>query len=103
MALLVLRVIFVLVAAGVGGTIIQTDTLPQQAWVPWGVFFGVIALAFAVIGIDALVPRKQLDTISAVYFGMIIGLFLTYVLGLALSPLMSRMSLDSRGVQLVMA
>ena len=31
--------------------------------------------------------RKRLDTITAVYFGIIIGLFLTYVLGLALSPL----------------
>jgi len=34
------------------------------------------------------IRRKRLDTITAVYFGTIIGLFLTYVFQLALTPLM---------------
>jgi uncharacterized protein YacL len=34
------------------------------------------------------VRRKQLDTVSAVYVGLLVGLFLTYVLRLALSPIL---------------
>ena len=44
------------------------------------------------IAIDVRVPRKQLETISAVYFGLIVGLFLTYVVRLALTPLFSSAS-----------
>jgi uncharacterized protein YacL len=40
-----------------------------------------------VIGVDVTFKRKQIDTISAVYFGLLIGLFLTYVIGIALTPL----------------
>ena len=42
---------------------------------------------WGVILADVLIPQKPLDTISAVYFGMIVGLFLAYVAGLALTPL----------------
>ena len=33
-----------------------------------------------------IIPRKRLDAISAIYFGLIVGLFLAYVGGLALTP-----------------
>ena len=45
-------------------------------------------MAAGVLVGDMLVRRKRLDTITAFYFGMIIGLFLTYVLQIALSPLL---------------
>ena len=32
------------------------------------------------------IRRKRLDTITAVYFGLLVGLFLTYILGLAMAP-----------------
>ncbi len=86
MALVILRCVFILVAAGVGFQIIQADTLPKEPFVPWLVVGGLILLAATVIAIDVFVGRKRLDTITAVYFGLIIGLFLTYVLTIALSP-----------------
>jgi len=50
-----------------------------------------------------VVRRKRIDTISAVYFGMIIGLFLTYVMNLALSPVLPEPDSDaSHWGQLVM-
>jgi len=55
--------------------------------VPWVVFIGVLLLAVAVIIGDVLTPHKKLATISAVYFGLIVGLFLAYVAGLATAPL----------------
>jgi uncharacterized protein YacL len=49
---------------------------------------GVIVLAAGVVGVDMLFRKKRLDTISAVYFGLIVGIFLTYVVSIALTPLM---------------
>ncbi len=47
----------------------------------------MICLALGVIALDVAARRKRLDTITAVYFGLIVGLLLTYVLGLTLTPL----------------
>jgi uncharacterized protein YacL len=89
MALVVLRVVFVLVAAGVGVQLINSPDLAREPeYLPWVVFGAVMLGAAAVIGIDVLVRRKQLETISAVYWGLLVGLFLTYVLRLALSPVL---------------
>jgi len=83
MALIVLRIVFILVAAGVGITVIQVDAfrsaLQDQ---PFWAFCGVLVLALAVIGIDIFVKTKRYDTISGVYFGLLVGLSLTYILGL---------------------
>jgi uncharacterized protein YacL len=49
---------------------------------------GALVVAGAVLAADIAIRRKRLDTITAVYFGMIIGLILTLVLLLAISPLM---------------
>ena len=88
--LVALRFIFVLVAIGLGVGLINSDILPRSpAWIPWAVFVGAVLLAFGVIALDQLVPRKQLETISAVYFGLVVGMFLTYVVRLALNPLLT--------------
>jgi uncharacterized protein YacL len=90
MALVILRCVFVLVAAGIGFQLIQAETLPKEEYVPWLVMGGLILLAAGVIAADVLTGRKRLDTITAVYFGLVIGLFLTYVLTIALSPLLAQ-------------
>ena len=50
-------------------------------------FLGVLAVAGTVIAVDICIPRKQIDVISAVYFGLAVGAFLTYILMLVLTPL----------------
>ena len=55
---------------------------------PWLGFLGVMFVAGGVLAADYAMRRKRLDTITAVYFGTIIGLFLTYVFQLALTPLL---------------
>lgn len=88
MALIILRSVFVMVAIGLAVAIITSGVLlPEMTWLPWIVFFGVLLLAGGVIAGDLLTPSKKLDTISAVYFGLIVGLFLAYVASLAISPL----------------
>jgi len=86
--LLLLRAAFVMVAIGLGASVISAEWFPKDPppWLPWAVFGGVVALAVAVIAADIFVRHKQLDVISSVYFGTIVGLFLAYVVGLALAP-----------------
>jgi uncharacterized protein YacL len=77
-----------MVSIGVAVVIITSGLLPQgYSWLPWVVFFGVLLIAGGVIVGDILTPRKKLDIISAVYFGLIVGLLLAYVAGLAMAPL----------------
>jgi uncharacterized protein YacL len=93
MALIILRSVFVLVAAGLAVSIISSEILPTEPrWIPIVVFCGMMALAAGAIAVDMLIPRKRIDAISAVYFGVLVGLFLTYVASLAYTPLLDYMT-----------
>ena len=105
MALIILRCIFILAAAGLGVTFVNSGHLPHDPWMSWGVFGAVMLLALGVIALDIAIRRKQLDVISSVYFGMVVGMFLAYVVGLTLAPL-TPSPLDATlysGVQLVLS
>lgn len=89
MALVILRSIFLMVSVGIAVLIFNSE--PMRAapeWVPWAVLFGMIALPLTVIGIDASLRRKDLTVITAVYFGLLVGVFLTYIAILALTPIL---------------
>lgn len=89
MALVILRCVFLMLAITLAFQLLQTDALrSDNAALPWLGFFGVLLLAVGVLVGDSMIKRKRLDTITAFYFGIVIGLFLTYVLQIALSPLM---------------
>lgn len=47
------------------------------------------AAVLVVIG-DIYAPKKKIDTISSLYFGVLIGVLLTYVLSIALAPLLAQ-------------
>ena len=89
MALLILRCLFLMLAITLGFRLLQTDALrSENPFLPWLAFLGVLLLAAGVLVGDALIKRKRLDTITAFYFGIFIGLILTYILRIALSPIM---------------
>ena len=44
--------------------------------------------AVVVVVVDLLTPRKRIQTISAVYFGVIVGIFLSDLVRDALQPTM---------------
>jgi uncharacterized protein YacL len=86
---LILRCVFLMLAITLGFQLLQTDSLrSENPWLPWLAFIGVLLVAVGVLVADANIRRKKLDTITAVYFGLLIGLFLTYVLQIALQPLL---------------
>jgi uncharacterized protein YacL len=89
MALVILRCVFLAVAIALGFRLAQSPMLEGSYGIlPYAAFFGVLALAVGVLVADIGIRRKRLDTITAVYFGTIIGMFLTYVFQLALSPVL---------------
>ena len=89
MALVILRCVFLMLAIALAFQLLQTNALrSENALLPWLAFLGVLILAGGVLVGDALIKRKRLDTITAFYFGIFIGLILTYILRVALSPLM---------------
>ncbi len=102
MALIILRLAFLLVAAGISVTFIQRpDLIPATpAWSPFAVFAVIVGIAIAAIGIDMFIPRKRIETITAIYFGILIGLFLTYIIGIAMTPILDPRFLSP--VQLVL-
>ena len=93
MALVILRCTFLMVASALAVSLSTSGMLwlsplrDEPAWFPPLIFSGVMLAAATVIAADWSVRKKHLDIITAVYFGMIVGLFLTYVVDLALSPL----------------
>ncbi|MCH8924147.1 MAG: TRAM domain-containing protein [Planctomycetes bacterium] len=93
MALVILRCTFLMVASALAvslstsGMLWLSASLEEPGWFPYLIFSGVMLAAAAVIVADWSVRKKHLDIITAVYFGMIVGLFLTYVVDLALGPL----------------
>jgi uncharacterized protein YacL len=88
MALIILRIAFVVVAAGLGVSFINNSDL-KTAGMVWVILGALIFLAVGVIIADMAVRRKRLEAISAVYFGMLVGLLMTYIMGIALVPLKS--------------
>jgi uncharacterized protein YacL len=87
MALVILRCVFLAVAIALGFQLLGSDLLSNEnPLLPWMAFLGVMLVAAAVLAADMSVRRKRLDTITAVIFGTFIGLILTYVFRIVLTP-----------------
>ncbi len=87
MLLIVIRAVFIFVVAGLG---VRTARIVGEFNLanPYLVFIGVMLVAVAVLIGDLLTPRKRIQTISAVYFGVFVGIFLTNLVTDALHPTM---------------
>jgi uncharacterized protein YacL len=90
MALIILRCLFLICAGGASAIINATLPDTTAAIAPWLVFLATVGGAGLVIAADIFIPRKRIDTISAVYFGLLVGVLLTYILSIAAAPLLNR-------------
>ena len=54
---------------------------------PFLTFFCLEIVALSVLVIDMLIPRKRVDVVSSIYFGLLVGVLLSYLLMQALEPL----------------
>ncbi len=86
MLLNVIRAVFVLVVSGLG---VRLASGSGSAF--WGpiIFISLLAVTALVMTIDILTPRKRVQSISAVYLGLIVGLILSTYLQIAVEPTLS--------------
>jgi uncharacterized protein YacL len=85
MLLVLVRAVFVLVIGGLALKTARTVGEYQLAN-PYIVFIGIMLAALAAVVTDLLTPRKRIQTISAIYIGSIVGIFLSYLLREPLQP-----------------
>lgn len=83
MILWVVRSVFLMVALGVGASL---ALLWQQAVNPWLTFGLVTLAALLVMGLDLLFKKKKIATMSAIYFGLVVGFILSDLLLRGLEP-----------------
>ena len=92
MLLTVLRVLYVVAGAGAAAVFVsggfESGVRPlfvaQHPFLAWVLFSS--GMAAFVVG-DLLIRRKRIDTISAIYFGVLVGSLLAYLLMQALRPI----------------
>ena len=94
MLLWLVRAVFVLVIGGLALKTARTVGEYQLAN-PYFVFIGIMLAAIAAVVADLLTPRKRIQTISAIYIGSIVGIFLSYLLREPLQPTL-QLYLDPR-------
>ena len=88
MLLLVIRGIFLLVAAGIGVNLAFNQELVGALHLHPVMVFGLwMVVAAAIIALDVRVRRKDISTMSAIYFGLVVGLILAYLINVALEPM----------------
>src|SRR5262249_33507397 len=85
MLLVIIRSLFMLVVAGMGAQTAKVVS-EKQLINPYLVFFGVMLAAVIVVIGDILTPRTRIQNISGIYFGVLVGVFLAYLVREALQP-----------------
>jgi uncharacterized protein YacL len=94
MLLLVIRVVFAIVCAGAIATYVYSGVkTPEEAptvidQYPLWSFVLLMLLTQAVTLGDLLIGKKRIEVISAVYFGLLVGVLLSFLLLQALAPVL---------------
>lgn len=90
MLLIIIRVLYAFVCAGAVASMVQAPNLPPLiSDHPFTTFVLLMLLTQSITFIDLFYPRKRLDLISAIYFGLLIGTLLSYMLAIALQPVLT--------------
>jgi uncharacterized protein YacL len=88
--MLVIRGAFIALTIGIAtGSLLYFDS-KDKLGVGWLAFSLLLALAIFVIVVDAVAKNKQITTISAIFFGLLMGFFLGTLLWTALEPILKQ-------------
>lgn len=95
MLLIVIRILYAFVCAGSIVALLYSDaTLPPIVENNRPLTFLILLpLTQGVTLLDILIRKKRVEIISAIYFGLLIGVLLAYLLMLALQPVLLRLNL----------
>jgi uncharacterized protein YacL len=91
MLLLIIRLVYVAVCAGAIAAYVSSDVARPQLLNehPLATFIVLMVISQSITVIDILIRRKQIEVVSAIYFGLLVGVLLSYLLIQALSPVMA--------------
>lgn len=92
MLLLIIRVLYAVICAGAIAAYVRSDSdfLPKFVIQhTLATFFLLLAISQAVTVGDLLIRRKRIENISAIYFGLLIGTLLGWLLMLGLGPVLA--------------
>jgi uncharacterized protein YacL len=88
--LIFLRVTYVLICAGAAVALVQNPVAPTIIKNNAAISFVLLMLTTQIVTfIDILFPRKRLDVISAIYFGLLVGWLLAFQLQYAAQAFMT--------------
>lgn len=90
MLLLIIRALYILVCVGALATFAFTKNTEAPSLVtehPLPAFLLMLSLTMSILLIDVLTPHKRVEVMSTIYFGLLVGVLLAYLLNLALRPL----------------
>lgn len=90
MLLLIVRLLYVFICAGAVASFISPSALHPQIVEdhPLASFVILMLLTQVITIADIFIPRKRIEVISAIYFGLLVGALLSYLMIQALSPVM---------------
>lgn len=101
MVLNVIRVLLIAIAAGAFATLVnhsqstQTETFISRN--PGWSFIILMAITISFVVGDMLIRRKRVEDISAIYFGLLIGVLLSYLFMLAVAPIFKQSIFEQKG------
>lgn len=85
MLIYLIRALFLLVVAGIAARLSRSVGENVN---PWGFFLIVMGMSLAAVVWDVLTSRKKIQTVSAIFFGLIAGLVLSDLIRSAIEPSM---------------
>ena len=107
MLLFIIRMLYVVISVGAIVTYVVAPNTGAPKIVQDNPVFASLVMfliASSILLLDILIPRKRVEVISAIYFGLLIGVLLAYLLNLALQPIFASRELfgpearDSKGL-----
>ncbi|GIX03064.1 MAG: PIN/TRAM domain-containing protein [Planctomycetaceae bacterium] len=87
--LIAIRILYAFICAGAIASLVHPDnSLPRELENHRvATFFGLMLITQLVTVLDIVFRNKRLDLISAIYFGLLVGTLLAYLLTIALQPI----------------
>lgn len=93
MYLIVLRAIYFLICTSAIAAFVHPSNNPPAVIEGHEIVAFLLVLAITQIAtlVDVFIPRKRIEVISAIYFGLLIGVLLSYLMAQAINPVFASM------------
>ncbi|MBI3408328.1 MAG: TRAM domain-containing protein [Planctomycetes bacterium] len=85
----ILRAIFMAITIGIASSVLIFADYFLNFEISLALFLGVMAVGGAIIGMDVMAKNKQITTVSAIFFGLLVGFLLSELFWMALRPILN--------------